>query len=185
MAVLRARAAGFPGIIYIAPVGISFVAMLLPTIYDVGFLLFFSAALAAAVVYPIELAFTAVYFWLVDGNPKTPRILLMIFATLSGVFSVSVAMLLGYAVAFSQEITLNMAFIAAIGSVVAAFVVFPLVFLMSFYFSILQKGRPKANKELLRLWATYVGVLCGMALLYIYLKYGFLPEAYPLLRAYS
>ena len=157
----------------------------LPTLFDIVFLLFFSAALAAIVVYPIELAFTAVYFWLVRGNPKTPRILLMIFATLFGVFCVSAALLLGYAFAFSQEITSDLAVITVIGSVVAAFVIFPLVFLMSFYFSILQKDRPKTNKELLRLWATYVGVLCGMVLLYVYLKYGFLPEAYPLLRVYS
>lgn len=71
-------------------------------------------------------------------------------------------------------------FVVAAASAVATFVIFPIVFLMSFYYSGLVKSNQKTPKILLMLLCTFFGVLIAAAILYLYVKYSFLPQAAPM-----
>ncbi len=64
-------------------------------------------------------------------------------------------------------------------SIVAALVVFPIVFLMAFYYSKLARDHPKTPKIMLMVLTTFLGVLLAVTGVYLYLKYSFLPFAYP------
>jgi len=67
----------------------------------------------------------------------------------------------------------------AISSVIAGFVIFPIVFLLSYYYEKLEKKYPKTPKILLMLFCTILGALITEILIYAYLKYSFLPVAAP------
>ncbi len=67
----------------------------------------------------------------------------------------------------------------AISSVVAGFIIFPIVFLLSYYYEKLEKKHPKTPKILLMLFCTILGVLVAEIIIYAYVKYSFLPVAVP------
>jgi len=67
----------------------------------------------------------------------------------------------------------------AISSVIAGFVIFPIVFLLSYYYEKLEKKYPKTPKILLMLFCTILGALIAEIMIYAYLKYSFLPVAVP------
>ena len=66
-----------------------------------------------------------------------------------------------------------------VSSVVAGFVIFPIVFLLSYYYEKLEKKHPKTPKILLMLFCTILGALVAEILIYLYLKYTFFPVAVP------
>lgn len=67
----------------------------------------------------------------------------------------------------------------AISSVIAGFVIFPIVFLLSYYYEKLEKKYPKTPKILLMLFCTIIGALITETIIYAYVKYSFLPVAVP------
>jgi len=67
----------------------------------------------------------------------------------------------------------------AISSIIAGFVIFPIVFLLSYYYEKLEKRYPKTPKILLMLFCTILGTLIAEVLVYAYVKYSFLPVAAP------
>jgi len=67
----------------------------------------------------------------------------------------------------------------AISSVVAGFIIFPIVFLLSYYYEKLEKKYPKTPKILLMLFCTILGALIAETIIYAYVKYSFLPVAAP------
>ena len=64
-------------------------------------------------------------------------------------------------------------------SIVTAFVIFHIVFLLAFYYEKLAKRYHKTPKVLLMLFCTILGALVAETLLYAYVKYSFLPVALP------
>ena len=80
--------------------------------------------------------------------------------------------------AFDFPTASDVFFIIAV-SIVVALVVFPIVFLMAFYYSKLVKDHPKTPKIMLMILATFFGVLIAVIGIYLYVKYSFLPFAYP------
>jgi hypothetical protein len=75
--------------------------------------------------------------------------------------------------------TLYDVLIVAGTSIAAAFIIFPIVFFMAFYYERLEKGNPKTPKILLMLFCTIIGTLIFEIIVYLYLKYSFLPVAVP------
>jgi len=66
-----------------------------------------------------------------------------------------------------------------VSSIVAGFIVFPIVFLLSYYYEKLEKRYPKTPKILLMLFCTILGALVAEIIIYAYVKYTFLPVAAP------
>ena len=154
-------------------------AFAFPTVYDILFVIGLSVGLAIFPVFPVSLFSSAVYRGLEKGNAKTPKVLLMVLSTFAGALlalaiAVTAAMLYLKAVPSVED--LGWLFLCAIA---CTFVIFPFVFLMEFYYEMLQKERPKVSKFFLRLYACAIGTLAIVLLSYFYLKYVFLPVAAP------
>ena len=56
-------------------------------------------------------------------------------------------------------------------SLVTTFVIFPLIFLMPFFYDYLEKKYEKSPKVLLMLITTFIGVLIAITLIEIYLEF--------------
>ncbi|MEK6843033.1 MAG: hypothetical protein AABY04_00955 [Candidatus Micrarchaeota archaeon] len=56
-------------------------------------------------------------------------------------------------------------------SLVTTFVIFPLIFLMTFFYDYLEKKYEKSPKVLLMLITTFIGVLIAITLIEIYLEF--------------
>ena len=154
-------------------------AFAFPTVFDLLFVMGLSVGLAIFPVFPTSIFSSAVCRSLEKGNPKTPKVLLMVLSTFAGALlalAIAVAALMLYTKIVPSFEELGWLFLCAIAG---TFVIFPLVFLMAFYYEMLQKERPKAPKFFLRLYACCIGVLAAVLLAYLYIKYVFLPVAAP------
>jgi len=154
--------------------------MNLPTAYDIGFLLA-SSVIAGFAVFLVSIPAAYAYQRMEKASPKTPKILLMLFCTILGAF---IAEIIGYAYLKGAELLVALptaaeAVLAAVFPIVAGFVIFPIVFLLSYYYEKLEKDNPKTPKVLLMLFCTMLGTLIGEAIIYAYVKYTFIPIAIP------
>ncbi|MFA5247332.1 MAG: hypothetical protein WC408_05585 [Candidatus Micrarchaeia archaeon] len=70
--------------------------------------------------------------------------------------------------------------VIAVISIAMAFILFPIVFFMAYYYEKLEKKSPKTPKILLMLFCTILGTLIAVVLGYLYLKYSFFPYAFPI-----
>jgi hypothetical protein len=149
----------------------------LPTVSDLLILAGTSIA-AGIVVFAIVFLMTLCYSWMEKKNPKTPKILLMLFCTIIGAF---IAELLALAAIYDAVSLGGTAAIVALLAfpVVAALIAFPIVFFMAYYFETLEKKNPKTPRILHLLWCSIVGTLIAEIFIYTYMKYKFLPVAVP------
>lgn len=69
------------------------------------------------------------------------------------------------------EFALSQLWLIFLLSVVATFILFPLIFLMSFFYDHLVNKYEKAPKVILMLIATFVGIFIAILLIEIYLEF--------------